>query len=119
MAYVIELSSFYDTRGSLTVVEKVLPYDIKRVYYVYNVKEKRGGHRHIKTIQGLISINGSCEVFVDDGNIQKTFLLDSPSKCLIVEPKDWHTMDKFAEGTVLLVLSSEYYDEDDYIVERY
>lgn len=119
MACIIKLPSFHDERGSLTVIEKILPYDVKRVYYIYNITNKRGGHRHIKTSQALISLNGSCEVFVDDGSIQETFLLDNPSKCLIVEPKDWHTMDKFAEGTVLLVLSSEYYDEDDYIVERY
>ncbi len=119
MAHMINLPSFNDDRGSLTVLEKVLPYDIKRVYYVYNVKEKRGGHRHIKTIQALIALNGHCEIFVDDGFSKETFILDSPSKCLIVEPKDWHTMDNFSDSTVLLVLSSEYYDENDYIVERY
>ncbi|ADG94202.1 WxcM domain protein [Arcobacter nitrofigilis DSM 7299] len=119
MAYITDLDTFSDSRGSLTVIEKVLPYEIKRVYYVYNVSEKRGGHRHIKTIQALIALNGHCEIFVDDGLSEETFILDSPSKCLIVEPKDWHTMDNFSNATVLLVLSSEYYDENDYIVERY
>jgi len=119
MAYIVDLPSFNDERGSLTVVEKVLPYDVKRIYYVYDVTNKRGGHRHIKTIQALIILNGSCEIFIDDGISQETILLDSPSKCLIVEPKDWHTMDKFSKGSVLLVLSSEVYDEEDYIVERY
>jgi len=119
MAYIIDLPTFRDERGSLTVIEKILPFDIKRIYYIYDVLNKRGGHRHIKTIQALIILNGSCEIFIDDGEKEETVLLDSPSKCLILEPKDWHTMDKFTNGSVLLVLSSEFYDENDYIVERY
>jgi len=119
VSYLIDLPSFSDERGSLTVIEQILPYDIKRVYYVYDVRAKRGGHRHIKTIQSLVVLNGSCEIFVDDGNTQETIVLDSPSKCLVVEPKDWHTMDNFSKGSVLLVLSSEMYNEEDYIVERY
>ena len=119
MAYIIDLPSFKDERGSLTVIEKVLPYDIKRIYYVYDVTNKRGGHKHIKTVQALIVLNGSCEIFIDNGIKEETILLDSPSKCLIVEPKDWHTMDKFSKDSVLLVLSSEFYDEEDYIVDRY
>ena len=119
MAYIIELPTFSDERGSLTVVEKLLPFDIKRFYYIYDVSFKRGGHRHHKSIQALIALNGSCEIYVNDGEDEKLFLLDTPNKCLIVEPQDWHTMDKFSQGSILLVFASEYYDVDDYIDEEY
>ena len=119
MAYLIDLPTFGDERGKLTVVEKLLPFDIKRFYYIYDVTDERGGHRHKKTTQALICLSGSCEVFVDNGEKKETILLDSPSKCLILDPKDWHRMDKFTKGSTLLVFSSEFYDKDDYIDEKY
>jgi hypothetical protein len=119
MAYILELPTFGDNRGNLTVVEKLLPFDIKRFYYIYDVTDQRGGHRHKKTIQALISLGGSCEIYVNDGKKEETFSLDAPNKCLILDPKDWHTMDKFSKGSALLVFSSEYYDKDDYIDEGY
>ena len=119
MAHIINLPKFGDERGSLTVVEKLLPFDIKRFYYIYDVTSKRGGHRHKKTIQALITLGGSCEVYVNDGQKDEIFLLDNPTKCLLLEAKDWHTMDKFSKGSTLLVFSSEFYDKDDYIDEEY
>jgi len=119
VAYIIDLPTFEDERGNLTVVEKALPFDIKRFYYIYDVTDKRGGHRHKKTIQALISLGGSCEIYVHDGKKEDIYILDTPNKCLILDPKDWHTMDKFSEGSTLLVFSSEYYDKDDYIDEKY
>lgn len=119
MAYLINLPTFEDSRGSLTVIEKLLPFDIKRFYYIYDVIGKRGGHRHKKTVQALICINGSCEIYINNGEKQETILLDSPDQCIILEPRDWHTMDKFTEGSTLLVFSSEFYDRDDYIDEEY
>ena len=119
MAYTINLPTFGDDRGNLTVVEEQLPFEIKRFYYIYDVTNQRGGHRHKKTIQALICLGGSCEVYVDNGESKETILLDSPSKCLILDPKDWHTMDRFTLGSTLLVFSSEFYDKDDYINEGY
>ena len=119
MSHIIELPTFNDERGNLTVVEKILPFEIKRFYYIYDVTDQRGGHRHKKTIQALISLGGSCEIYVNDGEKEEIFLLDTPNKCLILDPKDWHTMDKFSKGSTLLVFSSEYYDKDDYIDEEY
>ena len=119
MSYIIELPTFSDERGSLTVVEQILPFEIKRFYYIYDVSSKRGGHRHHKSIQAFIVLNGSCEIYVNNGKEESIFLLDSPSKGLIVEPQDWHVMDKFSENSVLLVLASEYYDLNDYIDEEY
>ncbi len=119
MAYMIDVPTYKDERGVLSVLEKLLPFDIKRVYYIYGVKNQRGGHRHKKTIQALISLGGTCEVYVNDGVQEDVFLLDNPNKCLIVEAKDWHTMDKFSKDSTLLVFASEFYDKNDYIDERY
>jgi len=119
MSYFIQLPTFSDSRGNLTIIEKVLPFEIKRVYYIYKASSKRGGHRHKKTWQALVSVAGSCEIYVHNGKEEKTYLLDSPDKCLVLAPEDWHTMDKFSKDCVLLVLASEYFDPDDYIDEGY
>ena len=119
MATLIQLKTFSDHRGSLTVIEKVLPFEIKRVYYIYNATTERGGHRHKKTWQALVAVSGSCQVYVHNGKEENTFLLDTPDKCLILAPEDWHTIDNFTKDCVLLVLASEYYDPNDYIYGRY
>src|SRR5690606_19432304 len=79
----------------------------------------RGGHRHYQTYNALICIKGSCHVYSTDGIIEEHFLLNSPSTCLILEPKDWHVMDEFTEDAILLVLSNQNYDRSDYIDEPY
>jgi len=119
MAHVINLPTFCDDRGSLVVLEKQLPFKIKRLYYVFGVTTKRGGHRHKKSIQALICLGGSCEIYVNNGEEDQTILLNNESKCLVIEPKDWHTMDNFSENATLLVLASEFYDVDDYIDKPY
>lgn len=119
MAHIIDLPTFKDGKGSLTVVEKLLPFDIKRFYYIYSATSKRGGHRHKKTTQALISLGGNCEIYVNNGEKEEVFLLNASNKCLILDSKDWHTMDKFTKGSTLLVFASEYYDIDDYIDEEY
>ena len=119
MARLIELPEFSDHRGSLCVIENILPFEIKRVYFIYGVKGERGGHRHKKTVQALICLSGACEVFVDNGREVKTYRLDRNVSCLIVDPADWHTMHSFSESSTLLVLASETYDATDYIVEPY
>jgi len=112
MAKLIDLKTITDVRGDLTVIEKILPFEIKRVYYIYNTNEKcRGGHKHKKNVQALISVHGSCNIVCDD----ETFSLDTPSKCLILEPDDYHYMCDFENECVLLVLSSEYFDKEDYV----
>lgn len=119
MSYLIELPTYTDSRGNLTVIENSLPFEIKRFYYIYNTSSQRGGHRHKKNIQALICLGGSCEIYVDDGNNKKTYLLDDPKFCLILEPKDWHLMDNFSINSTLLVFASELYDINDYIDEKY
>ena len=120
MAKIIDLKTFEDPRGKLTVIEKLLPFDIKRVFYIYGVDDSvRGGHRHHKTIQAAISIAGSCIVSNNNGKEEKDFILDDPTKCLIIEPEDWHTMHHFTPDAIFLVFASEYFDPEDYIYEPY
>lgn len=120
MAYLIDLKTFTDTRGNLTVIEKVLPFGIKRIFYIYGVDDSiRGGHRHHKTIQAAICIKGECKIFNNDGKREEVFNLDKPSSCLILEPKDWHQMFDFSKDAILMVLASENYYEKDYIFEKY
>jgi dTDP-4-dehydrorhamnose 3,5-epimerase-like enzyme len=119
MGELIKLQSFHDSRGSLTVLEKVLNFDIKRVYYIYNTTNlRRGNHKHLKTIQAAICLSGKCTINIENGNENKSYLLDSPEKCLKINPEDWHYMDDFSSDCILLVLASEYYDESDYIYQK-
>ena len=119
MAYLINLKTFDDEKGTLTVVEDILPFKVKRTYYVYNVNSIRGGHRHKLTVQGLVCLGGSCKVYVNNGKTEKEYIIDTPQKCLILDPKDWHTIDFSSNNTVLLVFASEYYDVDDYVDDKY
>jgi len=120
MAHLISLKTFTDSRGNLTVIEKVVPFDIKRIFYIYGVDTSvRGGHRHHKTIQAAICIKGSCVIANNDNTKQETFILNSPDKCLILEPQDWHQMHSFSNDAILMVLASEYFDSNDYIYEPY
>ncbi len=120
MAELINLTTFCDKRGNLTVIEKVIPFTIKRIFYIYGVDESvRGGHRHQMTWQALICLKGSCTVWNHDGLRESQFALDRPDKCLILEPKDWHKLYDFSQDAILMVLASEFYDEDDYIYDEY
>ena len=116
MAKLFSIPTYKDPRGSLSVIEKILPFDIKRVYYIYDVdNSERGHHAHKKTIQALIMLNGSCDVFVGNQKSHKKYNIDSPSKCLLINPEDFHWMSNFSNGSVLLVLASHNYDINDYI----
>jgi dTDP-4-dehydrorhamnose 3,5-epimerase-like enzyme len=121
LAHYLQFRTVTDARGNLTVVEREIPFDIKRIYYIYGVpgESVRGQHRHYKTIHALICLKGSLEVYVNDGKRKETFVLDRPDQGLILPPEDWHSMYSFGEDTILLVLASEYYDPAEYIAEEY
>jgi dTDP-4-dehydrorhamnose 3,5-epimerase-like enzyme len=120
MAYIIDLKTFTDQRGNLTVIEKTIPFDIRRIFYIYGVDNSaRGGHRHHTTIQAAICIQGSCRIYNNDGKTEHIFHLDQPNKCLILETQDWHTMDEFSPDSILMVLASQYFNQQDYIFEPY
>ena len=117
---IITLPMFSDSKGDLTVIEKILPFDIKRVYFISDSNNQiRGKHRHKKTIQAAICISGSCTIHMDNGKQNNVFVLDDKRKCLIINPEDFHWMSGFSEDTILLVLASEEFDKNDYIYEPY
>jgi hypothetical protein len=120
MAHLIDLETHTDIRGNLTVIENVLPFNIQRVFYIYGVdKSVRGGHRHHKTIQAAVCIQGECKIFNNDGSKEEIFHLNKPSKCVLLEPTDWHQMFEFSENAILMVLASEKFDQNDYIFDNY
>lgn len=120
MASLINLKTFTDTRGNLTVIEKVVPFDIKRIFYIYGVdNSERGGHRHRETLQAAICIRGHCIIYSDNGQEESSYVLDTPDKCLLIDPNDWHTMHSFSDDAILMVLASKYFDADDYIHTPY
>ena len=115
----IEFKSFVDDRGSLIAIEKGnnSPFEIKRVYYIFNNLNgvERGSHAHINLRQIAIAIAGSCTFILDDGRKREEISLNSPSKGLLIEGLIWREMKSFSKDCVLVVLASEPYNEDDYI----
>jgi hypothetical protein len=118
----VNLQTHTDKRGNLTVIEKIIPFDIKRIFYIYGVDNStRGYHRHKKTVQAAIAIQGKCRIVSKSGEgfPEEEYLLDTPSKCLLLQPEDFHWMDNFSNDCILMVLASEYFDKDDYIFTPY
>jgi dTDP-4-dehydrorhamnose 3,5-epimerase-like enzyme len=115
----IQLQSHGDERGSLVSLEeeKNIPFPIKRVYYVFNTKDKvrRGFHAHKKLKQLAIVVKGSCRFLLDDGNEKIEVLLDNPAQGLYIESFVWREMFDFSEDCVLMVLADSIYDEADYV----
>lgn len=115
----IDLNSLGDERGELVVIEnlKNIPFEIKRVYYVFNTElgVARGFHAHKKLKQIAICVSGSCKFIMDDGKNKESIILNTPKKGLLIDKMQWHEMHDFSENCVLLVLASDIYDESDYI----
>ena len=116
---IIEIPSFSDSRGDLCVLEKgdVLPFEIKRIFYTYNVppSESRGAHAHKKCHQFLIAVSGAVRVIAEDGRSRKEFCLDEPTRGVLLPAGVWGIQYGHTPGAVLLVLASERYDAADYI----
>ena len=115
---IIDIRKFTDNRGYLSVIEggEDIPFEIKRIYYLYMVPEAaRGAHAHKELQQLMVATSGSVSVTLDDGKDKKTFVLDKPWKGLLVVPGLWRDLDNFAGGTVCMVLASEKYESEDYI----
>lgn len=108
-----------DDRGQLVAIEenKDLPFDVKRVYYIYDTLPgvRRGFHAHRNLQQILLCVNGTCKIHLDNGFDTAEVVLDQPNVGLYISNDMWREMYDFTPGTVLLVLASEYYDEADYI----
>ncbi|MCG3677406.1 sugar 3,4-ketoisomerase [Aliarcobacter butzleri] len=108
-----------DERGSLIAIEEGYnaPFQIKRVYYIFDTKEgvERGFHAHINLKQIAIAVKGSCTFVVDNGIKREEIKLDNPNQGLFIEGLIWREMKDFSPNCVLVVLASEHYDESDYI----
>jgi hypothetical protein len=116
---ILELDKIPNRAGNITVVEGnvSVPFDIKRVYYLYDVpgEEERGGHAHKELYQLIIAASGSFTIKLDDGKTKRTFFLNHPNKALLVIPGIWRELNDFSSGSVCLVLASMLYDANDYI----
>ena len=115
----IDLPKISDPRGNLTFIEnsKHIPFDIKRVYYLYDVPAgvARGGHAHINLTQVAIALSGSFDFLLDNGVEKERYTLNSPYKGLLIQNSTWREMENFSSGSVCLVLASNAYSEEDYI----
>lgn len=116
---VIDVSKVHNEAGNITVAEnlKNIPYEVKRVYYLYDIPggEARGGHAHYELEQYIIAASGSFDVILSDGQNRKIVTLNRPNFALHVVPGLWRELDNFSSGSVCLVLASLKYDESDYI----
>lgn len=116
---IIDLRKISDPRGNLTPIEggTDIPFDIKRVYYLYDVPggESRGAHAHKQLQQLIVAASGSFTITLDDGKEKKSFTLNRSYYGLLIVPGIWRDLDNFSSGAVLLCLASEHYQNDDYI----
>lgn len=115
---ILNIPKIENSLGNIAVIEKdVIPFEIKRVYYLYDIPSSaiRGGHAHRKLQQVLIAISGSFDVVLNDGETQKKVTLNKPDKGLLIENNTWRELENFSSGAVCLVLASNEYDELDYI----
>ena len=117
---IVELDKHHsDRKGNLSVVENgvTLPFDVKRVYYLYDVPggESRGAHAHRELEQLIVAASGSFKVTLDDGKNKRSFILNRPYQGLYVKPGLWRDLEDFSSGAVCMVLASELYDAADYI----
>lgn len=112
----IKLPKIGDERGLLSLIEgnNHIPFDIKRIFYLYDVTKSRGAHAHKKLQQFIISLGNSFDVILDDGKQKKCLRLDKPWEGLYIPPMTWVSVENFQQGAVCLVLASDVYDESDY-----
>lgn len=117
---VLDIPKIADHRGNLAVIEgDTLPFDFKRVYYLYDVPSDahRGGHSHKEQQEFLIAVSGSFEVILDDGINKKTVTLNKPNKGLLIPTGIWRELGDFSSGAICVVFSSDVFLESDYIRE--
>ena len=113
----IDIPKIEDRRGNLSVIENdCIPFDIKRVYYLYDVPSGayRGGHSHKEQCEFLVALSGSFEVILDDSKVKKRVMLNKPNEGLLIPKGIWRELENFSSGAVCLVLASDVFDEADY-----
>ena len=116
---IIEIDKHHHEKGNISVIEngKTIPFNVKRVYYLYDVPggESRGGHAHKDLRQLIVAASGSFDVILDDGFLKRIFTINRPYQGLLVVPGIWRELNNFASGSVCLVLASTEYSAEDYI----
>jgi oxalate decarboxylase/phosphoglucose isomerase-like protein (cupin superfamily) len=115
---IINIPKIEDPRGNLSVIEKeVVPFEIKRVYYLYDVPAgaERGGHSHKEQQEFLIALSGSFDVILNDGKFEKSVTLNKPFEGLLITNGIWRELKNFSSGAVCLVVASDVFSEADYI----
>ena len=116
---IVDFQTLGDERGSLIAIEEGYnaPFDIKRVYYIFDTKKdvERGFHAHINLKQIAIAVKGKCTFILDDGKTKEEITLENPNQGLFIEGLIWREMKDFSPDCILVVLASEHYDESDYI----
>ncbi|HRE77011.1 MAG TPA: FdtA/QdtA family cupin domain-containing protein [Flavobacterium sp.] len=114
----IKIPKIEDTRGNLSVIENdLIPFEIKRVYYLYDVPAgaERGGHAHKEQKEFLVALSGSFDVILNDGQSEKVIALNKPYEGLLINEGIWRELKNFSSGSVCLVIASEVFEEADYI----
>jgi len=117
---IISIPKIEERRGNLSVIENdTIPFDIKRVYYLYDVPtgSERGGHAHKDLQQFLVALSGSFDVVLNDGEKQQIITLNKPYEGLLINSGIWRELRNFSSGSICLVVASEVYIEEDYIRE--
>ncbi len=117
---VLDIPKIHDTRGNLSVIEgEVIPFAMKRVYYLYDVPSgaERGGHSHKEQQEFLVALSGSFTVVMTDGKTKKSVTLNKPNEGLLIANGIWRELENFSSGSVCLVIASDVFEEADYIRE--
>jgi hypothetical protein len=115
---IVSIPKIHDPRGNLSVIENnIIPFEIKRVYYLYDVPSgaERGGHSHKEQQEILIALSGSFDVILNDGTQEKTITLNKPFEGLLIANGIWRELKNFSSGAVCLVIASDVFEEQDYI----
>ncbi len=115
---ILNIPKIHDTRGNLSVIEgDVIPFTMKRVYYLYDVPSgaERGGHSHKVQQEFLVALSGSFDVVLTDGQSKKTVTLNKPNEGLLIPNGIWRELENFSSGSVCLVIASDVFEEADYI----
>jgi len=115
---IIDIPKIEDYRGNIAIIEgDVLPFDVKRVYYLFDVPSsaKRGGHAHKEQFEFLIPLSGSFDVVLKDGSQTEKVTLNEPDKGLLINTNIWRELENFSFGSVCLVIASDIFSEEDYI----
>tara|TARA_A100001011_G_scaffold314891_1_gene333271 strand:+ start:35064 stop:35420 length:357 start_codon:yes stop_codon:yes gene_type:complete len=117
MAKILLIPQFKNSTGTISVIEKKIKFKVKRVYFIYDIKGIRGGHKHKKAKQFLMCLKGKCDLIIVHNKKKKKIHLSNNKKGVLLNPSDWHEIRNANNKTIIAVLASEFYDKKDYITK--